>query len=56
MERKSGDRFKEYTLQEGQLKKVIIKDTAGVTYLFVSDGKVGGITPLLDINGKPISI
>lgn len=56
MEKKSRDRFKEYTLQEGQLKKVIIKDTAGVTYLFVSDGKVGGITPLLDINGKPIQV
>ncbi len=33
----------------------IIKDkVTGVHYLFVLDGYGGGLTPLLDDNGKPI--
>lgn len=34
---------------------VILVDTeTGVNYLFVSQGYAGGLTPLLDENGKPI--
>ena len=35
--------------------KVILVDKAtGVNYLFVKSGYGGGLTPLLDENGKPI--
>lgn len=33
---------------------VIVDTTTGVNYLFAQRGDVGGLTPLLDENGKPI--
>ena len=34
----------------------ILRDTVtGVQYLFVQDGYAGGLTPLLDKDGKPIA-
>jgi hypothetical protein len=33
---------------------VIIDAETGVNYLFVQQGYAGGLTPLLDKNGKPV--
>ena len=33
---------------------VIVDKETGVNYLFVSKGYAGGLTPLLDRDGKPI--
>ncbi len=39
----------------GEVNAKVIKDKiTGVHYLFVLDGYGGGLTPLLDENGKPI--
>lgn len=42
--------------QNGIMKdvSVIIDAETGVNYLFVVQGYAGGLTPLLDKNGKPI--
>ena len=34
--------------------RVIIDNETGVNYLFVAGGYAGGLTPLLDKEGKPI--
>lgn len=34
--------------------KIIIDKKTGVNYLFCWDGQAGGVTPLLDGEGKPI--
>ncbi len=34
--------------------KIIMDRMTGVHYLFFSDGSAGGITPLLDRDGKPV--
>ena len=34
--------------------RVIVDTETGVNYLFVQAGYAGGLTPLLDANGKPI--
>lgn len=33
---------------------ILVDKETGVNYLFVSQGYAGGLTPLLDENGKPI--
>lgn len=36
--------------------RVILRDTVtGVQYLFVQGGNAGGLTPLLDKDGKPVA-
>ena len=42
--------------QNGIMKdvNVIIDAETGVNYLFVQQGYAGGLTPLLDKNGKPV--
>ena len=36
--------------------RVILRDTVtGVQYLFVQSGNAGGLTPLLDKDGKPVA-
>ena len=42
--------------QSGLLKKasIIIDKETGVNYLFVQEGYAGGLTPLLDKDGKPV--
>ena len=42
--------------QNGIMKQlsVIIDTETGVNYLFAQEGYAGGLTPLLDKNGKPI--
>ena len=41
---------------EGFLKeaRIIVDTETGVNYLFVQAGYAGGLTPLLDTDGKPI--
>ena len=41
---------------EGFLResRIIVDTETGVKYLFVHEGYAGGLTPLLDANGKPI--
>lgn len=33
---------------------ILVDKETGVNYLFVSQGYAGGLTPLLDENGKPV--
>ena len=56
---KYGDRFIITEKQGGPLKdsgilKVIVDRETGVNYLFIQSGYAGGLTPLLDAEGKPI--
>lgn len=53
------DRF-EIILSEGNgltspTRKVLLDTATGVQYLFVQDGYAGGLTPLLDRDGKPLT-
>ena len=34
--------------------RIIVDTETGVNYLFWQEGYAGGLTPLLDVNGKPI--
>lgn len=36
------------------LRFVVVDKETGVNYLFVQSGYAGGLTPLLDADGKPI--
>lgn len=36
------------------LKMVLVDKETGVNYLFVQSGYAGGLTPLLDAEGKPV--
>ena len=56
---KYGDRFiitekQGGSLKESGLMKVIVDRETGVNYLFIQSGYAGGLTPLLDAEGKPI--
>lgn len=35
-------------------RTILLDTTTGVQYLFVQDGYAGGLTPLLDAEGKPL--
>lgn len=55
---KKEERFTE-ALSEGNgltsaAKSVIVDKETGVNYLWVHEGYAGGLTPLLDSEGKPI--
>lgn len=41
-------------LKESGLIQVIVDRETGVNYLWVKSGYCGGLTPLLDAQGKPI--
>lgn len=41
-------------LRDAGLIQVIVDRETGVNYLWVKSGYAGGITPLLDAEGKPI--
>ena len=36
------------------LKAILVDKETGVNYLFVQSGYAGGLTPLLDPDGKPV--
>ena len=44
--------------QEGSgfsyLQAILVDKETGVNYLFVQSGYAGGLTPLLDADGKPV--
>ncbi len=42
--------------KEGSLfsRRVLVDKETGVNYLWVSEGYAGGLTPLLDRDGKPV--
>lgn len=42
------------TLKESGMMQVIVDRETGINYLWVKSGYCGGLTPLLDANGKPI--
>lgn len=48
-------RFVVYTeaMGLGQVK-ILMDKVTGVHYLFFNDGSAGGLTPLLDRDGKPV--
>lgn len=52
---KKDKRFK-VIYEQGSLgvSKILQDKETGVNYLFVSEGYAGGLTPLLDRDGKPI--
>ncbi len=35
-------------------KIIYVAQETGVNYLFIANGYAGGLTPLLDANGKPV--
>lgn len=37
------------------VRKILRDTVTGVQYLFVQDGYAGGLTPLLDKDGKPVA-
>ncbi len=49
-------RFAWDKVQSGLMKQatILIDKETGVNYLFVQEGYAGGLTPLLDKNGKPV--
>ena len=58
-EKKQDDRFyvKERcgsSLSDPGVFQVIVDKKTGVNYLWVKSGYAGGLTPLLDADGKPI--
>ena len=58
VQRDMKDRFEvvyKETRSAGLEKRIIYVDTAtGVNYLYIQNGYSGGLTPLLDADGKPI--
>jgi len=47
-------RADEGSVEFGTLTRVIVDKKTGVNYLFVTSGYSGGLTPLLDSDGKPV--
>ena len=55
-DKKENKRFKTVH-EEGNISsrcKIIVDTETGINYLINVDGYAGGITPLLDKNGKPV--
>ena len=46
--------FKEGNGLTNEVKLILVDKETGVNYLYVSSGYSGGITPLLDSEGKPL--
>lgn len=46
--------YKEGNSLGSGLKMVFVDKKTGVNYLFVQSGYAGGLTPLLDADGKPV--
>lgn len=57
---KNDDRFivKEKSgsqLKDSGVMQVIVDKETGVNYLWIKSGYAGGLTPLLDADGKPVT-
>jgi len=52
------DKRFEVVSQDGRgfsyLRAILVDKETGVNYLFVQSGYAGGLTPLLDADGKPV--
>lgn len=46
--------YKEDNALNKGLKMVLVDKETGVNYLFLKSGYAGGLTPLLDTDGKPV--
>ena len=52
---KKGKRFeKTYTQGTLDVIEILVDQETGVNYLFRTNGNAGGLTPLLDREGKPV--
>ena len=51
---KKEDRFVKVHSEAMGGRMILVDKVTGVNYLFVSSGYAGGLTPLLDREGKPI--
>ena len=51
---KKEDRFVKVHSEAMGGRIILVDKVTGVNYLFVSSGYAGGLTPLLDREGKPI--
>ena len=53
---KKQERFVKTYSAEGFVttKEIYVDRETGVNYLFVSEGNAGGLTPLIDRDGKPL--
>ena len=51
---KHDDRFIKVHSEAMGGRMILVDKVTGVNYLFVSSGYAGGLTPLLDREGKPI--
>ncbi|NLZ49411.1 MAG: xylan 1,4-beta-xylosidase [Clostridiales bacterium] len=52
---KKSDRF-QVVYSQGTLEmyRILVDKETGVNYLYISNGSAGGLTPLLDKEGRPI--
>ena len=51
---KHDDRFIKVHSEAMGSRMILVDKVTGVNYLFVQSGYAGGLTPLLDRDGKPI--
>ena len=51
---KKNERFVKVYSENMGCEKILVDRQTGVNYLFVESGYAGGLTPLLDRDGKPI--
>ena len=51
---KKEERFVKIHSEAMGSRMILVDKVTGVNYLFVSSGYAGGLTPLLDREGKPI--
>ena len=51
---KKEERFIKVHSESMGSRMILVDKVTGVNYLFVSSGYAGGLTPLLDREGKPI--
>ena len=51
---KKEERFVRIYSDNFESELLLVDKKTGVNYLFVSRGYAGGLTPLLDRNGKPV--
>lgn len=51
---KKNERFVKVYSENLGCEVILVDRLTGVNYLFVQSGYAGGLTPLLDRNGKPI--
>ncbi|WP_066503528.1 DUF6440 family protein [Abyssisolibacter fermentans] len=52
---KNNDRFETvYSQGTVNTRQILVDKKTGVNYLFTCSGNAGGLTPLLDEDGKPV--